>query len=142
MVTEVSGVIMISPLGIVVEEAERVGLVLCYHLIADSEPKLHRAQAIRAEAKGSRVKHRKLLLRISQRPEFQQALDAVSRLAAVTSWACSRLLQTARDDLPLEASARADWLSLDCASCTAGAVHSAAALPAGRPHKAAHRRFA
>ena len=35
------------------------------------------AQAIRAEAKGSRVKHRKLLLRISQRPEFQQALDAV-----------------------------------------------------------------
>ena len=31
------------------------------------------AKAIRAEAKGSRVKNRKLLLRISQRPEFQQA---------------------------------------------------------------------
>ena len=43
------------------------------------------AKAIRAEAKGSRVKNRKLLLRVSQRPEFQQALDAVPASAILSS---------------------------------------------------------
>ena len=33
------------------------------------------AKAIRAEAKGSRVKNRKLLLRVSQRPKFQRCAE-------------------------------------------------------------------
>jgi hypothetical protein len=38
-------------------------------------------KAIRAEAKGSAVRHRKLLLHISRRPEFKEALDVVPACA-------------------------------------------------------------
>ena len=48
------------------------------------------AKAIRAEAGGSRLKHRKLLLRMSQRPEFQRVgagrLVLSRRTICLVSW--------------------------------------------------------